>query len=188
MKDLSYSIEFHSPWHCGSGLSAGADVDALVIKDKDMLPYVPGKTVKGLLREAVEEYLAFRQLDADELVKKTFGHLAAENEEDVRKGMAFFTNAELDEKERQYILTHKLGRHLFDIKASTRIDDNGVADDHSLRRIEVTVPFTLYGKILDVDDEMALTLMTAAGLIKRMGVNRNRGLGRCTFKVWEDRQ
>ena len=33
MKDLNIKIEFFSPWHCGSGLSAGADTDSLVIKD-----------------------------------------------------------------------------------------------------------------------------------------------------------
>ena len=47
---IDYSIEFFSYWHCGSGLAAGADVDELAIKDGDGLPYVPGRTVKGLLR------------------------------------------------------------------------------------------------------------------------------------------
>lgn len=43
MMDIKYSIQFHTDWHCGSGLAAGADVDALVVKDKDGLPFVPGK-------------------------------------------------------------------------------------------------------------------------------------------------
>ena len=53
--NMDYKIEFFSNWHCGSGLAAGADVDALVIKDKDGLPYVPGRTIKGLLRDAATE-------------------------------------------------------------------------------------------------------------------------------------
>ncbi len=32
---INYTITFYSPWHCGSGLSAGADVDALVVKDEN---------------------------------------------------------------------------------------------------------------------------------------------------------
>lgn len=44
--DIKYKIEFFSNWHCGSGLAAGADVDALVVKDCNGLPYVPGKTIK----------------------------------------------------------------------------------------------------------------------------------------------
>ena len=52
---IKYKIEFHTDWHCGSGLAAGADVDALVVKDKNGMPFIPGKTIKGLVREAVEE-------------------------------------------------------------------------------------------------------------------------------------
>ena len=33
MKNLKYSIQFYTNWHCGSGQAAGADVDALVVKD-----------------------------------------------------------------------------------------------------------------------------------------------------------
>ena len=50
MQTLTYQIQFHSYWHCGSGLAAGAGVDALVVKDANGLPFVPGKTIKGLLR------------------------------------------------------------------------------------------------------------------------------------------
>ena len=70
MKDLTIKIEFFSPWHCGSGLSAGADADSLVIKDINGLPFIPGKTIKGLIREAVEDYAALRGLDME--LKKPF--------------------------------------------------------------------------------------------------------------------
>ena len=53
--DIKYTITMHSYWHCGSGLAAGSDVDALVVKDSNGLPFVPGKTMKGLVKEAVEE-------------------------------------------------------------------------------------------------------------------------------------
>ena len=53
-KRIDYQIEFFSQWHCGSGLSAGADIALLVIKDKEGMPFIPGKTLKGLIREAVE--------------------------------------------------------------------------------------------------------------------------------------
>lgn len=78
MKDLTIKIEFFSPWHCGSGLSAGADVDSLVIKDINGLPFIPGKTIKGLIREAVEDYAALRGLDMD--LEKAFGKAATAEE------------------------------------------------------------------------------------------------------------
>ena len=56
--DITYNIDFFSEWHCGSGLSGGATTDALLIKDKHNLPFIPGKTIKGLLREAVEDILS----------------------------------------------------------------------------------------------------------------------------------
>lgn len=58
-KTINITIRFFSQWHCGSGTSAGADVDELVVKDKNGMPYIPGKTLKGLIREAVEDYVSF---------------------------------------------------------------------------------------------------------------------------------
>lgn len=100
MKDLTIKIEFFSPWHCGSGLSAGADADSLVIKDTKGLPYIPGKTIKGLIREAVEDYVALRGLDMD--LEKAFGK-AATAEEALPSGTLFFTNATLKEDEAKSI-------------------------------------------------------------------------------------
>ena len=72
--NIRYKIEFHTDWHCGSGLAAGADVDALVVKDQSGLPFVPGKTIKGLLREAVEEIRGFKGLECDSVFMETFGY------------------------------------------------------------------------------------------------------------------
>ena len=54
MKTATLTITFFSWWHAGSGLGRGGDADALVIRDATGLPYLPGKTVKGLLRDAVQ--------------------------------------------------------------------------------------------------------------------------------------
>lgn len=181
MEEFKYKIEFHSPWHCGSGLSAGADVDALVIKDRDNLPYIPGKTLKGLIREAVEDYLGFLGKDMDRVLIKSFGRKDANKPEDICRGDAFFTNAEMEEGEKNAIKANNYQQYLYDVKSSTRIDENGVADDHTLRRIQVVVPCTLYGSIYNLDKEMQDIVEEAIKMIKRIGVNRNRGLGRCTF-------
>jgi CRISPR/Cas system CSM-associated protein Csm3 (group 7 of RAMP superfamily) len=183
MADIRYKIIFHSPWHCGSGLSAGADLDALVVKDKDELPYIPGKTLKGLIREAVEDYVSFAALDKEKDIEKAFGHKVADEVDDIVRGEAFFTNGELAKDERDVIVKMKLQNHLYNAKSSTRIDKDGIADDHSLRRIETVVPCTLYAEIHDIDSHFAVIVAKAMGLIKRIGVNRNRGLGRCTFEI-----
>ena len=89
---MEYEIRFLSQWHCGSGLAAGADVDSLVVKDKNNLPYVPGKTIKGLVREAAEDILQFRGTDKAKLAD-LFGNSKDRNNADgnMRTGSLFFS-------------------------------------------------------------------------------------------------
>jgi CRISPR/Cas system CSM-associated protein Csm3 (group 7 of RAMP superfamily) len=198
MKNLKYKIEFHTYWHCGSGLAAGADLDSLVVKDSNSLPYVPGKTIKGLVSEAVVEIRGFQKNDKDEELidaafKKDFGYFDGEKiksttkeekdvEENMQRGGAFFTNAELLEKEKNAIVSNKAQSYLYTSIASTALNEKGVAKDHSLRSMQVTVPCTLYGEIQNISDEMYNEIKNALKYIKRLGQNRNRGLGRCTIQ------
>ena len=184
MATLHYTITFHSYWHCGSGLAAGADVDALVVKDKNRLPFVPGKTMKGLVREALENILALNKTNKKDAVDKAFGYFG--DKDDMSKGCMFFTNAELDENEQKAIISHKYQKHMYEGVSSTAIDKDGIACDHSLRRVEVTVPCVLHGCIKDVPQELSEDVLNALKMIKRMGVNRNRGLGRCTIEGKEE--
>ena len=158
---LKYKLKFYDYWHLGSGLSAGAKLDSTVVKDRDNLPYAPAKSIKGLLREVLEE--------------------ANANIEFLHK--CYFANAVLDETVTKEIVSNKLQDNLYDVIASTKISETeGIAVDDSLREIEVVIPLELEGEILDVpsqDDYDALK--DALSKIKRMGLNRNRGLGRCGF-------
>ncbi|WP_288801211.1 RAMP superfamily CRISPR-associated protein [uncultured Fibrobacter sp.] len=183
--NLKYTITFYSGWHCGSGLSAGADVDLLVIKNKDGLPFVPGKTMKGLFREAVELYAELKQNVTAESVNNVFGMF---NDKDCyTKGVAFFTNAELCEKESAAIVANSVQSLMYRRLTATAIGENGVAVDHSLRRIEVAIPCELLGSIIDLPDDFANVIIQSAGLIKRLGSWRNRGLGRCAITFQEDK-
>ncbi len=194
---IKYKVEFFTDWHCGSGLAAGADVDALVVKDFQGLPYIPGKTVKGLLREAVEDIIRFRSgknpaVDSkrSKLAIEAFGYFDGKSNSDetrseMIRGCAYFTNAQLPEEERATIVSKQLQPYLYRTVASTAIDDNGIAVEHSLRRTEVTVPCTLEGEILDLpeDKDFQGIITDALSYVKRLGQNRNRGLGRCAFSV-----
>ena len=179
MVTIRYKIEFFSNWHCGSGLAAGADVDALVIKNSQGLPYVPGRTVKGLLREAAESL--FSETDKLSLLFGVSGDM-----EKHQTGCLFLSNASLPENESQFILANNLSSHLFQTFASTAIDEKtGLADDHSLRKIETVIPCTLEGEIMNVPDGKVNPLKDAMAFIKRMGTGRNRGLGRCQVSIIE---
>lgn len=184
MTTIEYSIKFHSDWHCGSGLAAGADVDALVIKDKDGLPYVPGKTIKGLLREAVD------------VISPGKGNYWFGTEESGFgvgiKSSLFFSNAVMLDEEREPIVKNKVSEYMYRTISSTAIDDNGIAKDNSLRKIQVTVPCELKGEIIimvekseEQEKELEDIFSKAFQYIKRLGVGRNRGLGRCTIELKE---
>jgi len=180
---LKYEIKFLDYWHLGSGLSAGTKLDSLVIKDRDGLPFASGKTLKGLFREMAE------MIDCA-FVNECFGgssdtkDCCYDKEMKNREGVCYFSNATLKRDVKNQILTHKLKDNLYTEIASTKIED-GVAVDNSLREIEVVIPITLYGEITDVSSRDIESMRQSITMVKRMGLNRNRGLGRCEITVIE---
>lgn len=205
MKQITYKIIFHSEWHCGSGLTSGSDLDALVVKDADGLPFVPGKTIKGLLQEAAmvlygekftEEYEKLPEGKSDEnvlehLIPKVFGYFDEMEIEKSKlhvKGDAFFSNAILNSTLRREIINENLSDFLYREVASTAIDKNGIAKEHSLRRMQTVIPCEVVGLITGVEDQYIENLQSCMKYIKRLGQNRNRGLGRCTFEFFESKE
>lgn len=168
---MRYSITFLDYWHLSSGLSAGARLDSSVIKDNDGIAFVPGKTIKGLLREMAETF-------DKEFALKSFGG------EGTLQGTCYFSNATLDDGTKKEIVDNHLQHKLYDEISSTKIGENGIAEDGSLREIEIVVPLTLYAEIEHCEDKDKM--IQAMKMVKRMGLNRNRGLGRCRFDVIGD--
>ena len=180
--DITYNIDFFSEWHCGSGLSGGATTDALLIKDKHNLPFIPGKTIKGLLREAIEDILSLGNYsEYESSFFEAFGYSNGQNE--IHKGCAFFTNAHLRKDLQNLIISNNMCSYLYKNMASTAIDDNGIAKKHSLRVIETVIPCTLEGQILNIPNNLESLVNNGLMYIKRIGLNRNRGLGRCNIRV-----
>ena len=69
--------------------------------------------------------------------------------------------------------------------ASTAIDEKGIAKDLSLRKIETTIPCNVYGTILNVANEDVELLLETFKWVKRLGLGRNRGYGRCGgLEIW----
>ena len=166
---MKYKVEFLDYWHIGSGVSGGSRVDSTVLKDENNLPFIPGKTIKGLLREMAEEVFD------NEFVVEYFG------DEETKSAKAYFSNIYLDKNTQKGIISQKLSNNLYEIIASTKIGKNGIAEDYSLREIEVTIPLTLYGEITNIDNKKA-EFRKLLKMVKRMGLNRNRGLGRCQIE------
>lgn len=156
---MIYYMKFFDYWHIGSGESAGDLYDSTVLKDEYGFPYLPGKTLKGLVKEMMEF------IDKDYQLNE------------------YFSNLELPISTKKDIEYKK--EFLFQKISSTAIDEKTkLAKDKSLRDIEVTIPITLYGTIENIQDKTKLD--KALKLIKRVGLNRNRGLGRCEIGEYKN--
>jgi CRISPR/Cas system CSM-associated protein Csm3 (group 7 of RAMP superfamily) len=180
---INFTISFLTDWHAGSGLSAGAEADAVVIKDRDGFPYIPGKTLKGLF---VDSFQDFKGLGIEGFNDESFNRLFGYMNEDTKvtsPGSLFFSNVSLPKEEKSAIGKDHVD-FLFRNISSTAIDSNtGVAKNSSLRVMEVCLPLSLEGYIQGATDSDRLLIDQLAKYIRNIGANRNRGLGRCSIKL-----
>lgn len=195
METIKYKITFFTEWHAGSGLTSGSDLDALVIKDKNDMPYIPGRTLKGLLKEAALQ-LCDLGYCKKEFIAKVFGvatdtqkdkedmFFDLEEEKATIQGGCFFENAILPAEIYTASIQNKLAPFYYRSIASTAIKaESGVAKQHSLRRMQTTIPCTMDAEITNIDKAYFEQIELCMKWIKRMGQNRNRGLGRCQFEI-----
>ncbi|WP_053992920.1 RAMP superfamily CRISPR-associated protein [Mangrovimonas sp. TPBH4] len=179
---INYSITFLSDWHAGSGLGSGAAADSVVIKDKNNLPYLPGKTIKGLLKDVLLEIKEVQpDLVSGEELEALFGKESNNLSEETVN--IFFSNATLPKVELEAI-SDEMSPFLYRNISSTKINSNGVAEDSSLRTIEVCVPVTLEGSIAGNFTSKHLEILKSGlKMLRAIGVQRNRGLGRCKIQI-----
>ena len=177
MFDLSYEIEFFSSWHCGSGMGGGKDADFCPLLDTEGFPFVPGKTLKGLFRNASEV------LHDKDFTARIFGL------EGIQNGQALWSNAELQAGTREYFRAAKnvnaLKEMLHTAQYFIQIDENGQTKDKSLRRGEYIVPLKLYGTIRNLEESDLEKIRECMGFIKQLGLQRSRGFGRCKITALE---
>ena len=190
MKTIYYKVTFLTWWHCGSGQAAGPDVDELAIKDSEGLPYIPGRTMKGLLKDSCRQMAGYGLEGMDsKRINSVFGYHDDTTGSYSEKGSAFFSDVVLPASDRRAIAADKgLRKALFSSVAATAIGNDGIAKDHTLRKIQVTVPCALYGMIANVGDDDTAMLAQAMKFIKRVGLGRNHGLGRCKIEIIETKE
>ncbi|MFZ1413175.1 MAG: RAMP superfamily CRISPR-associated protein [Defluviicoccus sp.] len=152
------TIDIRSWWHAGTGRGGGEDADAVVERDHDGLPFLPGRHVKGLLRDAAFRLEHWGALQSD-TTRLLFGNdPEAERElnhegfrRDTHEGGLRISNATLPLSVRAQLRKAEKGTSraaLFGSLANTAIDEaRGVAKSKSLRRTEVTIPLRLTSNI-----------------------------------------
>lgn len=189
MKKIVYKIEFFTYWLSGTGLSGGVEASELAAKDENGLPFIPGRTLKGLLSDAAQSLNELpSQLVSTDFIQTIFGIGAdklSEKDKYSVKGQCHFSNAQLSSSIAQRLQADQKA-FLFKTLASTAIDDDGQAKDFTLRQKEVAIPLTLYATIEDFPSNPAYLdqLNWCFQWVKKMGINRNRGLGRCSISLY----
>ncbi len=165
-------------WHPGTGRGDGVTADAVVRKGKeDKLPFLPGRTVKGLVREACRVGAAAGVLDSATL-EDLFGTGPPKQGESpehnefkrvraleqarfgTKKGDLRFSSAHLGATRNEQDDWSSWARwrdredesrvtpELYGYVSQTAIcRDTGIAKDQTLRTIEVVVPMTLHAFI-----------------------------------------
>lgn len=196
---MSYQlkIDIQSYWHPGTGSGRGSDVDAVTHRDKDGLPCLPGKSLKGILRDAVSRWEQFTQATTSpSLADKLFG--AGADEGDTWLGLVRVSDAVLADDLRYYLIKsakHEDGKNnlipsLYRSIHATAIEhETGTAVNKSLRGMEVVIPLTLYATLDEVPNaehpvsNWHKTIEQSLNLIQAVGAHRSRGLGRAVVTL-----
>jgi hypothetical protein len=200
------TIDIRSYWHPGTGQGLGGHLDAVTHRGTDKLPALPGRTVKGLLRDAVyrwERFGAYAKTPfagvKPSITECLFGPPSDREAEEStapadrrREGLLRCQSAQmsLSQDDRDYLRTQpELVAGLYRSHFSTAIEANGTAKKNSLRGIEVVVPLVLQAELEALDDTHPLALAwieivsPALHLVRAVGAHRSRGLGRAVLSL-----
>lgn len=200
-------INIQGYWHPGTGRGKGSQLDAVTHRGADGLPRLPGRTLRGLVRDAVhrwEHFGGYGEVLDPPVCDQLFGPYApaegdAEDQADMGQtwpGLLRFSDAQLPAADRRAITGHPeraaLIAGLYRSHFSTRIEHKtGTADENTLRGIELVVPLTLYADIdlvataryRDLETRWPGLLDAALPLVRAVGAHRSRGLGRATLTL-----
>ena len=179
MKNISYTIKFYSYWHPGGKDGANPQIDNAVLKDKNNMPYIGGKTIKGLIKDGARfvNELNSSTISGD-FIKNIFGEVDTDYKADkAANPQNKFTSAVLKEKVKK-----EFAPLLYHTKERTALEADKQSKKHSLRTSEVVIPLELQGKIENfTGDKIMLELAMKA--VKKLGEKRFRGLGRCEITI-----
>lgn len=193
-------LTFTSDWHIGSGTGIPGSVDQMVLRDVDGLPYVPGKTLTGIFRDAAEWIAEVRdggnRVWRDVLIR-LFGTDAQDGSSTFSKARVGVSSAVFDEEVRDYILTAgdrdygvNLVSALFSAHPGVEIDPKtGRAEDEHLFSMErVRGGCELYANVSFYEEDEALYARErrlfddALKAVRRIGGKRRRGAGDCRLE------
>lgn len=201
-KEIQLRFELLSYWQAGTGRGAAAVADSVVVTDEQGLPYLPGKSVKGLLRQAMTTAAEAGAIDPTRVVRWFGSEIPTDSADEdreqqleasrytTRPGELWFGSAMLPADWRRWSRhgardeVRAVTDELVTYVASTAIDAQGVARNKTLRASQVAVPLTLYATVQGpASGEWVKDLEIAQPLLRCLGTRRHRGYGRVRVTV-----
>jgi len=204
------SVKLASDALIGSGEGFGAIIDTDVVFDDVGIPYIPGRRFKGCLRDSANEVLLM--LERSDIkgflcIEKKNGNFKIIDEvfgtpdKPSALQISNLTIAEYENnknslnwliKKYPSILQKNGIRSFFtSIRQQTKIDENGVAEDNSLRTVRVVKKGNVFEGYITADDDDYKTkrlLWLACMNLRHIGTKRNRGFGEVECALSENNQ
>lgn len=194
---IDYEIQLYSYW-CSSTGSAEKDADSIPVLDDQELALMPGKSVKGLLRAACRQLdkapedsrYDFKSKHNKLNYQTVFGTESTLTDSTLTEGLVNVPSAVLSDPLKSLLNDDRdLKQDLFQTVRSTAMTKKNVAKEKSLRSIQCVIPLSLYGQISIGEGPDDLTaelvreyLLAGFTLIRKLGLGRHRGFGRCQVR------
>lgn len=199
-------IEFLSEWNISSGVGDGHRADSLLVRDSNGIPVIPGRAVKGALREGAWRLSLARPDDLSAAENHFWGSRSTEDTRTDEEKHDGYSAAEgkisvsqarlaerihdyyssLDENQRESFL-----RDLVTYRAQTALDKNRQTKKGSLRNIEVGIKGLSFDAAISIDEDSLSVdwidsyFIAVCAAVKSIGGGRSRGLGvcKCTWRT-----
>jgi len=205
-------IHFHSFWHIGTGRGAGAGADALQFTNVDGLPIWPGKSIKGVFRDAFRQAVTLDSLPHthDELIQ-LFGPEVQDDSQSATsgrvtmrfqnaKGTLRFSDARVAPPSEyptisQWANNQQSKKYLdlfYQDVANIALEEDGTVTSGALRMVQLTKPIPLFMELQFHGQDTAAAqqaferIESTYPLIRLAGASRTRGLGRLSLQTMQE--
>lgn len=171
----------------GNGMSVPGGEDISLLHDKNGFPYYKGTTFKGVFREELERYIEWTK------VARPIESILGTSTDNSTKGRFIFSDFTLSQDVKDAVLkeigegrTSDVLDSVSDLRTFTSINDNGVADEGSLRMARCVKKGLVFYSEIKCDKEDETWVEEVLGMIKWIGTMRNRGFGKVSISKVEE--
>lgn len=165
----------------GSGQGWANLIDTDIVYDKLGFPYIPARRIKGVLKEAALELEQFNVIE-----KNISLNIFGDNEKQGHHFCLYNATLEhIDELHKEclnseyskFLNKYAILDYYTTVRYQTKIDDDGIADDNSLRSVRAIARENKFYSIIEYEKDDYDILKKCISNVTHMGMMRTRGFG-----------